>query len=662
MTSKWSLLPVLFLSVVSMVSYAKDKKSSEIPERREFPLNPAINPCVNFYDHVCSKVIDSFQLREDRSAHTFAFSDSAERLLLKKKDYFKSLAKRKVKSNREEALKNYYQACMDPKDEIKDEKAEVKRIKNIMANLKTREEVLAWVQKTYLSTENGPLSWGSISNMDKPTYNDLYVITSAMTLPEKSYYKKEDTMADFKKLATDFYKTIDEKDAAKKAETLLKFESGLAEGHPLPENFRKLVNDRLFVDAAKLKADYPALGLDDLIKELPNSILIRNWTPEDFKYINDYLANADIQDIKTILTYESLEGILDDAYPKFFQEKFDFQKKHLGGPNQRPDRQERCTKATMSTFSKEIDSILLPEMFPNFPKEKVIALGEKMRSTLLKSLSENTWLSRGAKKEAMQKVTKAKLFLVSPENDKQWDFLPEATYFPNQPLKNIKTVSDVKMKKKLKELREEQDPSIWDMSPLTVNAYYDPPHNKFVLPIGILQYPFFDPKMSEEENLAAVGTVIGHEVGHGIDDQGARYDSDGKQRQWRTDKDMIEFSKRTELLISQFDGAGHNGKLTLGENIGDLVGVTTSLKASNDDPSFHNSPDRKKAYFVAYARLWCEVKRPKAIENQLKTNPHALGVARVNQQIRQQPEFKEAFQCRDTDPMVLPEDKLVHIW
>ena len=656
------LLPILILCAAPVLSFAKDKKSSEIPDRREFPLNPAINPCVNFYDHVCSKVIDSFQLREDRSAHTFAFSDSAERLLLKKKDYFKSLIKRKVKTPREETLKNYYLACMDQKDGARDEKAEVKRIKDIMANLKTREDVLSWVQKTYLSTEIGLLSWDSINNMDKPTKNDLYVLSEAMTLPEKSYYKKEDTMADFKMLAADFYKTIGEKDAAAKAAVLLKFESSLAEVHPVPDKLRQVINDRVFLDHAKLKADYPALGLDDLIKELPNDILIRDLTPEDFKYLNDFLANGDLQDIKTVLIYQSLHGLMDDAYPQYYQKKFDFSKKHLGGPNQRPDRQERCTKSVMSIFGKELDSILLPEMFPNFPKEKVISMAEKMRGALLKSLADNTWLSRSAKKEAIEKVTKAKLFLVAPENDKQWDFLPEATYFPKEPMKNSKTVSEVRRKKTLKELREEQDPTIWGMSPLTVNAYYSPPFNKFVLPIGILQYPFFDPKMSDEENLAAVGTVVGHEVGHGIDDQGARYDSDGKQRQWRSDKDVIEFNKRTALLIEQFDGAGHNGKLTLGENIGDLVGVTTSLKAANEDPAFHNSPERKKAYFVAYARLWCEVKRPKAIENQLKTNPHSLGVARVNQQIRQQPEFKEVFQCRDTDPMVLPEDKLVHIW
>jgi putative endopeptidase len=182
------------------------------------------------------------------------------------------------------------------------------------------------------------------------------------------------------------------------------------------------------------------------------------------------------------------------------------------------------------------------------------------------------------------------------------------------------------------------------------------------MPIGILQYPFYDPKMSIDENLAAVGTVIGHELGHGIDDQGSRYDSDGKQRLWMEMKDLAEFSKRKEKLVAQFEQAKHNGNLTLGENIGDLVGLTSSLQQAQMDPEFMKNPERIKNFFVGYARLWCEVKRPKFIENQLKTNPHSLGVARVNEQIKQQIDFKNVYQCKDTDAMVLPKDKLVHIW
>lgn len=656
------LLQVLLSVAMAAPAASDQKKSSAIPDRREFPVNPDVKPCENFYDHVCSKVIDSFQLREDRSSHTFSFSDSAERLLLKKQAYFKKLATSAPKTKRETNLKNYYLACMNAKGRAQGERDEVKHVKSVFAGFKSREDLLNWLEKSYLSYETSPLDWGSISNMDKPLTSDLYMTAELQTLPEKTYYKKEDVMADFRKLAFEFFKTIGDKNPEKRADALLKFESDLAETIPSPEQMRQIVNNRSFIPREKLIADYPELRLAALLKEMPDTIIIRDWMPEAFKRTNDFLAKGELYDIESVWLFHSLSDILDDAYPAYYKQKFAFQQKHFGGPNKRPERQERCTRAAMRTFGKEIDEILLNKIFPNFPREKFIALAEKIRASLLRSLQANTWLTKEAKAEAIQKMTKAKLFLVSPETDKQWDFLPDANYSKTDPIANSKTIDGVHKQKTLKELREDQDPSKWDMSPLTVNAYYDPSYNKFVMPIGILQYPFYDPNLPDDENLAAVGSVIGHELGHGVDDQGSRYDSDGKQRQWMTMKDLGEFSKRTQLLISQFDGAGHNGRLTLGENIGDLVGVTASYSAASQDPAFAKDPERVKAFYRAYARVWCEVKRPKFAETQLKTDPHSLGVARANEQIKQQAPFKAAYQCSDKDAMVLPADKLVHIW
>jgi putative endopeptidase len=653
---------ILFCISIQFYGLTGQSKSSEIPERREFPLNADVSPCENFYDYVCSKAIDSFQLREDRSSHTFAFNDSAERLLEKKKTFFKDLEKIKPQNNREESLKNYYASCINQKSRASEEKTEVDKYKKLFASLKTRDQLLAWLEKSYLDPEVSPLSWGSISSLDNPLVNDIYLMGSLMTLPEKSYYKKEDVMKDFEAVALAFFKKIKSPTPEKDAKALLKFEAGLAEVTPAPQEFRQIINNRTFISRDELLKNYPDLKLTKLFAEIPEQTVIRNWIPESLKYLNGTLASASVEDIKPVFLFHSLYRIIDDSDSQFFQVKFDFQKKHFGGANQRPDRPERCTKRVMNIFSKEIDSILLQKIFPNFERDKFVSLAENIRSSIIGSLEKNKWLSKEAQQEAISKIKTARLHLVSPSNDKEWDFLPEAKYANNKFLQNEKTVSQVQQKKTLQEFRQPNDPAKWDMSPLTVNAYYDPSYNKFVMPIGILQYPFYDSKMSIEENLAAVGSVIGHELGHGVDDQGARYDSTGKQRQWMSMKDLAEFSKRTELLIGQFDQAKHNGKLTLGENIGDLVGVTASYGAAMKDPEFEKNTERQKAFFVGYARAWCEIKRPKLIETQLKTDPHSLGVARVNEQMKQQVAFKQAFQCKDTDPMVLPKEKLVRIW
>ena len=180
------------------------------------------------------------------------------------------------------------------------------------------------------------------------------------------------------------------------------------------------------------------------------------------------------------------------------------------------------------------------------------------------------------------------------------------------------------------------------------------------MPIGILQFPFFDENGVLLENLGAVGAVMGHELGHGIDDQGSKFDEKGKLHQWMSMTDLSEFQKRGEKMVSQFEKIGHNGKLTLGENVADLIGLSFAYKAAfNDDKG---SKEDKQKFFVAYARTWCEVSRPGVTERRLKTDPHSLGWARINEQVKHQPGFQEAFSCKEGQAMTLTDANRITIW
>ncbi len=257
-------------------------------------------------------------------------------------------------------------------------------------------------------------------------------------------------------------------------------------------------------------------------------------------------------------------------------------------------------------------------------------------------------------------MSKAKLQLVKPRNDEEWYFNPEVAYDPKKPLENMVKLDEALTERMFKELPEPRNRNRWGMGPLTVNAYYSPPDNKFVMPIGILQYPFYDPNLPVEVNLGAVGAVIGHELGHGIDDQGAKYDAEGKLRQWMSDTDIKNFQKRGRNFIEQFNKIGHNGELTLGENIGDLTGVTFAYNAAF--PAGKGKVEDKQKFFLQYARVWCGVELPKYSERLLKVDPHSRGWARVNQQVKNQKAFAEAFSCKKGDAMVLPDDQIVRIW
>ncbi|MBQ49222.1 MAG: hypothetical protein CMP10_17725 [Zetaproteobacteria bacterium] len=198
------------------------------------------------------------------------------------------------------------------------------------------------------------------------------------------------------------------------------------------------------------------------------------------------------------------------------------------------------------------------------------------------------------------------------------------------------------------------------MGPLTVNAYYSAADNKFVMPIGILQPPFFDPDKPTEINLGAVGSVIGHELGHGIDDKGAKYDFSGRLNQWMPNKDLKEFKLRGKKMISQFDKIGHNGELTLGENIGDLTGLSFAYDAAF--PKGKGDKKVKQDFFLQYARVWCSVTRPKYDERMLKVDSHSRGWARVNEQVKHQKGFQEAYTCKKGDAMFLSPSQQIRIW
>ena len=638
--------------------------SSAIPDKREYPVNNSINPCVNFYEYACSPVISSFKLREDRSIHNFAFNDASERLLEFKKKYFLNLAQKSPESVMEGEVKNYYLACMNQQSRQKEELAFVKQTKEMLEKIKTKEDFLNMIAENI--TNPSRLSFVSfnpvIPNPDRPSYNDLFFDIQLMSLPEGSYYKNKNLTKELRKLIKQFFISIEDKSPKQKANWVFNFEKELAQKYPTPPEVEELLYSRTEISREALIKNYPNLKLEKFLASIPKHVVIRNIIGNDtMEFLNKKLKTATLEELKSVYLYFQLSSIMDDAYPEFFAKKFEFNKKYLGGANERADRHERCTKIVMQHFNKEVDFILLPKIFPDFPKEKFIKSIEKIRSALLEQLNTNTWLEASTKQEAMRKIKTAKLLLVSPNNEEEWNFNPRTTYVIDAPIANSHKLAKLLMDKELKELDGPININRWQIGPLTVNASYNPAYNQIVFPVGILQYPFYDPNEPEEVNLGAIGMVIGHELGHAIDNHGSGFNADGVLKQWVSPKDKKIFNKKTQYLITQFNKIGHNGEFTLGENIGDLVGLSVAYKAGFPSGS-KNNHDLKKRFFLQFARTGCETQREGLAKLRLKTDPHSLGYAMVNEQVKQQSGFKEAYSCKPEDPMVIPEKEIVKVW
>lgn len=639
--------------------------SSEIPLKREFPVDEKYNPCINLYEHACAKTIESFTLRPDRRKHTFAFNDSAERILAFKKSTIQELTKKPSEKGVGGELRDFYLSCINKDARAKEEVAYVSKKVSEIEKFQSKKDWIDSQVKRIHSGNSGFIGYYSVDNFDDPKKSDLMLGVGYSLLPEKSYAKNPELIKELEVLVTDFFKTIGATNPEARAKTVLKYEIDEQDNRLYPVEARIAYSLRRFVTKKELTKNYPDLGLKVFLDQIPDTTKIRNINPKTFPFLNNVAKNYSLDELKTIQMFYELYGKLDKAYPAFYDKAFAFRNKFLGGKNKRSELDEECTEIAMSRFGSEFDYLVLPKMFPNFSSEKVAVLVDKIKKSILSSLSKNTWLTPVAKKEAERKISTAYMRLVAPSKFEDWKFLPVVEYNPETYLANIEKRNDVADEREFKYFRELKDIRSWEgVQPLEVNAFYQSSYNQFTMLQGILQYPFYDQNNSLTENLAGVGMVVGHELGHGIDDQGSKYDADGKLHDWMTPKDLLKFKELTKSLVDQYTKAGMNGELTLGENIGDLVGLTAAYDAAFSDNKLNPEELKKeqRKFFLSYARSWCEVQLPGVRELRLKSDPHSLGVARVNEVVKHFAGFKEAFHCEENDPMILPADKRVHIW
>lgn len=651
--------------LVSLFSFNALAASSDIPARREFPVNEKTSPCDNLYEHACSKVIESFKLREDRRRHAFAFSDSSERILEFKKKTMAELAKASGNDPIERQLKNYYLSCMNESARGAEEKSYIERKK---AELKSIQDKKTWMQlqvHRIHSGDPGFIGYWSLDNFDDPRKSDIVFSPGYTFLPEKSYAKNEELMKELEQVAVQFFKVIGETNPEEKAKVVMKYEADVQNNRLFPVEMRQAFSKRLFVPRKDLPINYPELELREFLDQLPKSTLIRILNPKALPFLARVVKTYNVEDLKNIQLFYELSPRIDKSNPDYYNAMFAFRNKFLGGKNKRSELQEECTELTMHKFGPELDYLVLPKMFPGFSSEKVAEFVGLIRKSLLESLKRNTWLTPKAKKEASRKISQAYMRLVAPQKLEDWKFLRVADYHPEKFLANNDLRDDIAEEREFGYFTKLKDIRSWEgVRPLEVNAFYEASYNQFTMLQGILQYPFYDQDSPLVENLAGVGMVVGHELGHGIDDQGAKWDADGRLREWMSPTDLKKFKELTAALVDQYNKAGMNGEFTLGENIGDLVGLTAAYDAAFRGKALSKEEKEKeqRQFFLSYARSWCEVQLPGVKELRLKSDPHSLGVARVNEVVKHFEGFKEAFHCKEGDPMVLTAEKRVHIW
>ena len=410
-------------------------------------------------------------------------------------------------------------------------------------------------------------------------------------------------------------------------------------------------------------ASFESSGLKDL-----KEVVVTEWSavPPLAKLFTD----APVSTWKIYLTYQYLTG--QAAYlPKAFdQENFDFYGRILSGQPEQRERWKRAVQATNAALGEAVGELYVEEKFPPSSKAAMQTLVENLRKGYAQHIANVPWMTPETRKVALEKLAAFRAKIGYPD---KWRDYGKLEILPGDAFGNHRRAEVFEWNRERDRLNKPTDRDEWQMTPQTVNAYYLPTFNEIVFPAAILQPPFFDPKADPAVNYGAIGAVIGHEMGHGFDDQGAKSDAKGVLRTWWKTEDIDAFKKRTEALADQYaqfeplKGLHLNGHLTLGENIGDLGGVTIAhdayLLSLNGAPApVIDGYTADQRFFMGWAQVWRSLDREETLRNQVMTNPHSPGQYRVNGVVRNVDAWYTAFNVKPDDKLYLPPERRVHIW
>ena len=547
-------------------------------------------------------------------------------------------------------------------------------------------------------------------DINDPERYTSWVGQSGLGLPDESYYREEaqaplrqayvEHVARMMALAglTDSFGALGED----LAERVMAVETALAKGHWDRVTCRDVEKMNNPMSWQQIVDSAPGLPWDEWregIRAAARSAGIEQtaFLEEAIVTQPDYLPHAagvwqetDLEDLKAWVAWHVVHGRASLLSGAFVEESFDFYGRTLQGTDELRPRWKRGVGLVESCLGEALGEIYVERHFPPSHKSAMEALVGRLIEAYHQSISSLEWMSPATRERALEKLA---LFTPKIGYPVRWRDYSAVEVVPGDVLASVRSVERADMAYSLNKLTKPVDRDEWHMTPQTVNAYYNPTMNEIVFPAAILQPPFFDPQADDAVNYAGIGAVIGHEIGHGFDDQGSTFDGTGKVSDWWTQEDREAFTERTSALISQYDAytpevvvAKHreagtaqeeiphvNGALTIGENIGDLGGLGIALKAYSlaladaGIPSVDEAPvidglTGLQRFFYSWARIWRSKSRPDYAELLLTVDPHSPAEFRCNGIVRNVDAFYKAFAVDSDDALWLSPNERVSIW
>jgi predicted metalloendopeptidase len=690
---KQYLLSALTMALIASVSHAEGaataaktaaaKNSASAPTlsagiATQF-IESSVRPQDDFFEYLNGKWLKTVEIPSDKSSWG-SFMELRENTLPQLRGIIENVAsKNAAKGTNEQRIGDFYASFMD---EARLEQLGVTPLHAELAKiaaLKDKSELPALLAQLGKIGVGVPFDFGIHQDNKDSTKYVADIGQGGLGMPDRDYYLKADdkklaeTKAKYQQHVEKMLAMAGDSHAAANAKAIVDFETEIAKVQWTKVELRdpiKAYNKVNLTDMDKVAPGFDWKTWLDATGLTGKSTYVIVGQPTYLKAFVDVSNKTSIDTWKAYLSLHLIESYGSFLSKNFVDERFDFYGRTLSGVKEMEPRWKRGVGAVERAQGEALGSLYVAQYFPAERKARMEALVKNLLAAYKQSIDKLDWMSPATKKEAQAKLAKFTPKIGYPN---KWKDYSKLVVSRDDLVGNVMRSRVVEADREINKLGKPIDRDEWGMTPQTINAYYNPEMNEIVFPAAILQPPFFDANADDAVNYGGIGAVIGHEISHGFDDQGAQYDGNGNLRDWWTAEDHKNFKAKTTALVNQYNafepikGYHVNGELTLGENIADNSGLAIAYKA------YHISLKGKKApviggmtgdqrLYAGWAQVWRSKMREQQQIVQVKTDPHSPGQFRANGTLKNQPGFYEAFGVKQGDKMYLaPQDRVI-IW
>ncbi len=578
---------------------------------------------------------------------------------------------------------NLYKTVMDT---VARNKAGITPLKPYLKKIKKVKDAKSLeVLLTEMEPEGGLAFFGIYVGADAQDSNKnvIYLSPGRLGLPDREYYTGEDADSQEKRVKYEQhvarmlgYLGYNAAETAQMAKQILALETSLAQ--PMLDRVESRDDRKTYnpMSVAELQALTPGINWNSYLKGigLGNVTNIVVMQPRYMEALQQILAKGDAQTWKAFLTWSLIRRSAGQLSTDIETANWEFYNKTLRGALKQESRDKGALQVVNGTVGEALGKLYVAQKFPPEAKAKAEAMIKNVMQAYENRINRLPWMAKATRESAVEKLNRLQVKIGYPDKWKDYSALTIAGPKKGSYFENMKNASKWSWKEDVAKLNKPVDKTEWGMAPQIVNAYFNPSYNEIVFPAGILQPPFYDYRADEAVNYGGIGAVIGHEISHGFDDSGSRYNADGNLVNWWSDEDLEKFTGLGDALANQYSalqplpGIYVDGKFTLGENIGDLGGVNAALEGlklylkANGNPGLIDGYTPEQRFFISWATIWRTKMRDEAIKNQVKTDPHSPGMYRAFVPLQNVDDFYEAFGIKPGDAMYVDPEKRVKIW